>query len=889
MTVLEPRQLLVFERAYTRMHATGAWPRLEALQRELASEHYDVSVRTVIMESAAYASITSPNEEVRLLLRGLSAVPEARPLLEGYLRALQSMVERYRDTSVDARYTARDLDALKLDPTVKRELSQLLRDDGWPFGSGGDSDDGWSFEISDRVLAASDIDSVEELVAVRFGEPMPEEPAPAPQADPLSSTPGARPAVDPDRPITSPSDDLLGRMPLARALGVLATDQLGGQGFVMGITGPWGSGKTSVLNLMAATLEQEKSAYVVRFDPWLFSSSEELVWRFMREVSIQLQSEQQLGDVAARIGEYAQILAPLAALVSAPWLAPVLAAGGRVAGRWRKKPAVSAQEQRQKVADALSKLDRRLVVLIDDLDRLQTNEIRDVVRLVKLVGDFPNTTYVLAYDQARVAHALGDGNEEDGQEFLEKIVQLSHEVPPIDRQQLGRVLAAAMSAAIGDLSRYRFDQAEYTNLFADARTLFTTVRDVRRFTNRLPTTLALVGNEVELADVLTLEALHVRLPSVFARIVAAKQALTQPREAALGGSSISNERAKGQIDAIVQAAGHFEAEVMTIIKRLFPAAQHHLGGMSYGSEWLGAWRQACRVAHPEVLDIYLHGALPAGVLPAALVEQALHKLQDRDELTALLDELDSESLETLLSRLEHYENEFPTYHAEIPVAVLFNQHHRLLRGRRHVFDIGAEYAVPRIVLRILRKLDKTEVARVTRAALPEIDSLSERGHLIRMVGYRENSGHQLVTEEDAVQLESALFDELLAADSDRLVTEHDLLHLIWWARDQRSTETIHRVRQLVTDNTFLLGLLTSALGETVGQGMGDAAVRHSHRLDWRALTEFVPHDRLAKRVRELDVPEVRDGLDERTELALQLARRCADDPPATEQDRHDET
>jgi hypothetical protein len=114
MTALEPRQLLIFERAYARMHATGAWPRLEALQRELASEHYDVSVRAVIMESAAYAGITSPNEEVRLLLRGLSAVPEARPLLEGYLRALQSMVERYRDTSVDARYTARDLDALKL-------------------------------------------------------------------------------------------------------------------------------------------------------------------------------------------------------------------------------------------------------------------------------------------------------------------------------------------------------------------------------------------------------------------------------------------------------------------------------------------------------------------------------------------------------------------------------------------------------------------------------------------------------------------------------------------------------------------------------------------------------------------------------------------------------
>ena len=145
-----------------------------------------------------------------------------------------------------------------------------------------------------------------------------------------------------------------------------------------------------------------------------------------------------------------------------------------------------------------------------------------------------------------------------------------------------------------------------------------------------------------------------------------------------------------------------------------------------------------------------------------------------------------------------------------------------------------------------------------------------------------------MTEEDAVHLESAQFDELMAVDGDRLATEHDLLHLLFWTRNQRPTETINRVQQLVADNTFLLGLLRSALGETVGQGMGDAAVRRSHQLDWRALTEFVPHERLAKRVRELDVPEVRDGLDERTTLALQLALRLLDDPSTAESIQDDE-
>ena len=211
--------------------------------------------------------------------------------------------------------------------------------------------------------------------------------------------------------------------------------------------------------------------------------------RFLSEISSQLRRERGLRDVADRIGEYAQILAPVSALLVAPWLAPLIAASGRLIRR-REKPPPSAQEQREKVCEALRALNRRLVILIDDVDRLEGAERADVVRLVKLVGAFLNTTYVLAYDQARVARAL-DETEHEGQAFLEKIVQLSYEVPSIDPTQLGRGLGAAISAAVGDLTRFRFSQDEYTNLFADARLLFSNLRDVRRYTNVLPSTLSL--------------------------------------------------------------------------------------------------------------------------------------------------------------------------------------------------------------------------------------------------------------------------------------------------------------------------------------------------------------------------------------------------------------
>lgn len=378
-------QQLVLERAYAHLHADGTWPSQDVLQRELASEHRDVLIREVVMQIAAFASIASPNDQVRLTLRGLAAVPAARPLLDAYVQALRSIIARYRDLQVEARYSAGDVKELGLGSTIERELLQLLQDDAWPFGSGGGNDDGWSYEISPVVLAASDVQTIEELIAVRFGEPVPnEETVAGPQAEPLSSTPGATPAIDPDRPITDPTEDLLGRARLARALATQATAQLSGQGFVIGVSGPWGSGKTSLMNLMARTIEDADAGYVVRFDPWLYSSSEELVLRFLSEVSSQLRRESGLGDLANSIGEYARILAPLSALVAAPWLGPVIAVSSRLAGRRREKPPLSAQEQREKVCEALRALDRRVIVLIDDIDRLQGEEVRDVVRLVKL-------------------------------------------------------------------------------------------------------------------------------------------------------------------------------------------------------------------------------------------------------------------------------------------------------------------------------------------------------------------------------------------------------------------------------------------------------------------------------------------------------------------------
>lgn len=77
MPNLDSEQQLLLERVYRHRHDTGQWPRLQQLQRELASEQIDVGVRGTVLRTADHIGISNPDEQLRLTLKGLGAVPEA--------------------------------------------------------------------------------------------------------------------------------------------------------------------------------------------------------------------------------------------------------------------------------------------------------------------------------------------------------------------------------------------------------------------------------------------------------------------------------------------------------------------------------------------------------------------------------------------------------------------------------------------------------------------------------------------------------------------------------------------------------------------------------------------------------------------------------------------
>jgi hypothetical protein len=128
-------------------------------------------------------------------------------------------------------------------------------------------------------------------------------------------------------------------------------------------------------------------------------------------------------------------------------------------GDWSKKlvstlatgPTLDAL--RQKLRRVLANLEqRRVLVVIDDLDRLTPIEAVEMTSLVKSLGDLPNVIYLLSYDEMKLIDLINKGLGVDGRDFLEKIVQYPVHLPPIANEDLVRLLDSDLSALLGELS-----------------------------------------------------------------------------------------------------------------------------------------------------------------------------------------------------------------------------------------------------------------------------------------------------------------------------------------------------------------------------------------------------------------------------------------------------
>lgn len=673
------------------------------------------------------------------------------------------------------------------------------------------------------------------------------------------------PAIRADHPIRRVEDDALARAKPARSFAeqVLSLDL--SEGAVVGVLGPWGSGKTSFINL-ARPYFQAGSAAIVDFNPWMYSGVEQLANRFFAQVSAKLRLRRDLAEVGRRLELYGEVLSGIAwvPMVGA-WAERVSAAAKALAAAFRHTTE-DLDARRTEVEKALRALDKPLVVVLDDIDRLNTEEIRDIFKLVRLTASFPNVVYVLAFDRFGVEAALGSQGFR-GRDYLEKILQVAVDLPTIPADILNREVFQAIDSALSTISNPGpFDQNLWPDVFMEVvRPLIRNLRDVRRFAAAVHGTVRDLDGQIGLVDVLALEAVRVFLPDVFDQMHAAVAGLTTTSGVGYVGRG-DESPLKEQIDGLIKAAGERSGAVRALVNRLFPAGERHIGGSNYGSDWKARWLRERRVAHEDILTLYLERVAGKGLQAFANAEHAFARLADREALDQYLRSLPSEQLEDVISSLETFEEEFRPEHAVSGCVVLLNLLPELPQRPRGMVDFDKRLRVTRVVLRLLRSLKAPRaVETAVREILPALTSLSSKSTLITIVGHRENAGHKLVSEVAAAELEKQWRADVRAASTDSLTREENLLEVLWRAKKEAGPEEPPVQVSDAPEVTF--AVLRSARSEVLSQSMGSHAVRRSPRLPWDTLIELYGDEAVVRdRIETLKAVQTTEG-DELLELA----------------------
>jgi len=666
--------------------------------------------------------------------------------------------------------------------------------------------------------------------------------------------------ISADNPITKSEEDALGRIKPASSFArqVLSIDP--SEGVVVGVLGPWGSGKTSFLNLSQIFLKKS-GVTVLEFNPWMFSGADQLVQSFFIELSAQLKLRPDLSEAGELVGDYGETFSGLGWLpIIGPWIER-----GRVVTDiisktlQRKKEGIKASQNR--VREALGKIDKPIVVILDDIDRLSTPEIRDVFKLVRLTANFPNIIYILAFDRYRVEQALGEQGI-PGRDYLEKILQIGIDLPAVPDHVLNSQIFKAIDASLENIENSgHFDSSLWPDVFMEViEPLIRNMRDVRRYAAAIHGTVRDLDGQVALVDVLALEAVRVFLPDVFHCLHASVGGLTTTTS----GYSHRDEppQLKEQVQALVRAGGEQEESVRNLIRRLFPGGERHLGGANYGGDWNNRWLRERRVAHKDVLRYYLERVVGDQLQAFTDAENAWAKITDKAEFEGYLKSLPIEHVQDVISSLEAYEDEFGKQHVVPATVVLLNLLPQLPDRQRGMFDLDTRLVVGRVVYRLVRALKEPEaIEAAVQEILPQVLSLSSKQELITDVGYREGAGHKLVSEVAAKTFETEWRTAVRSASPEELANETDLLKTLLLAK--REAEPDEPELLIPDDPRITYALLKSARSEARSQSMGSRAVRLKPRLAWNVLTElYGDEDILRNRIEALKVtpPNEIEGL-----------------------------
>ncbi len=328
-----------------------------------------------------------------------------------------------------------------------------------------------------------------------------------------------------DTPVISSDEDKFGFNKLASQIATAIVKNTTIEGTVIAVNGKWGSGKSSLINLIKKKIEElvsiktDNSFIISRFNCWWIRGEEALISEFFRQIysTIEVDSGDEKRVLIADIGSNfllstASILGNISNLI-VPGCKEIITELTNTIGNSLKQTQ-NIDETYSKLCELLRNSNERYLMIIDDIDRMLKDEVLLMFKLIKTVGHLPNFTYLLAYDRKHAENALNGTFSALDDNFLEKFVQAGFNVPYILKSDIRDELVRNFKMLCNDqtyLERKHF-KFRLDNLILPC---VRTPRNLKRLINMISITWRTVEGQLDFADFVTIETFRILQPSLY--------------------------------------------------------------------------------------------------------------------------------------------------------------------------------------------------------------------------------------------------------------------------------------------------------------------------------------------------------------------------------------
>ena len=531
----------------------------------------------------------------------------------------------------------------------------------------------------------------------------------------------------------------------------------------------------------------------------------------------------------------------------------------------------SIPDLKAEISKALINSEKRTVFVVDDIDRLAPNEIRELFKVIKALADFPNVTYLLAFDRNIVSDALRSSLGVDGDAYVEKIVQVPFSLPAIDRIRLRKMLFDGLDQIVKASPGIELDQAHWGNVYFSGLDHFIRhPRDVVRIISAISVTYPSVVGEVNPVDFIAIEILRIKSPEIYQIIRDSGEMFTK----VISDRSDHDRKPVQKFHEtwLARVPERLREKAKALVVELFPHLSSIVDDQRFGSGYSDTWHAQRRVCSKKVFDIYFQFGVPNDQLSRVELTQLIDvcEISSKEGAALLMSAAAQKRLDgsskarDILDHLRDLGNEVSERAAVALISAIFDVGDELLSDRDA--EAGGMLSLPnrwRLMFtldHLLARIPESQWVKVLERVFADGQALGLAVYIVDTIDdYLEKPeqgrGTPLskIDASDAEELRKTVVKRLSESSAEAMLRLPDFAGLIDRWKKWSGVDTVRPIVQSLLDRADLLPIVLERYLSIGRQwGSGDSVATKTYELNPKSLAEIIDLADLEQKVLAID-------------------------------------